>query len=330
MALISIVVPVYKVEKYLHRCIDSILNQSFCDFELILINDGSPDECPKICDEYSQTDNRVVVIHQKNKGLSAARNEGIDWAFINSDSQWITFVDSDDWLQINYLELLLKAAIANDVSISACHYRKTNGEENIVKKNFDIKLWKPEDFFVKYNVSAIVAGGKLYKKSCWENLRYPVGKLHEDELTTYKILFACKEIAVIDAGLYFYFQNANGIMNSSWSIRRLDALEAFDKQIDFFKSEGYIQAYTYAMENYFLHACCQIENIEKSNICNKKKMRRDIIVRLRKKLFKNKGLPTYSKKHREWVMAKMFPVTMKIIFKIRKFMWRIDKCGCDD
>lgn len=84
------------------------------------------------------------------------------------------------------------------------------------------------------------------------------------------------------------------------------------------------------MENYFLHACCQIENIEKSNICNKKKMRRDIIVRLRKKLFKNKGLPTYSKKHREWVMAKMFPVTMKIIFKIRKFMWRIDKCGCDD
>lgn len=330
MALISIIVPVYKVEKYLHRCIDSILSQSFYDFELILINDGSPDECPKICDEYSRTDNRVVVLHQKNQGLSVARNVGLDWVFDNSDSQWITFVDSDDWLQINYLESLLKAVVENDVNVSACHYRKTNGEVKVVEKNFDIKLWKPEEFFVKYNLSAVVAGGKLYKKSCWENLRYPVGKLHEDEFTTYKILFACKEVAVIDAGLYFYFQNENGIMKSPWNIRRLDGLEAFDKQIAFFKSEGYIQAYAYAMKNYFLHACCQIENIEKSNIQNKKTLKRNIIIRLRKKIFENKGLPSYSKKHREWILAKIFPTTMKIIFKIRKFVWRIDECGCDD
>ena len=98
MALISVVVPVYNVEKYIHQCIDSILSQTFTDLELILVDDGSPDRCPQICDRYAEQDQRIHVIHQKNGGLSAARNAGIDWAFANSDSQWITFVDSDDWV----------------------------------------------------------------------------------------------------------------------------------------------------------------------------------------------------------------------------------------
>lgn len=96
MSEITVVVPVYKVEQYLHRCIDSILVQTYRDFELILIDDGSPDSCGMICDEYAKSDSRIHVIHQENGGLSAARNAGIDWAFANSDSQWLTFIDSDD------------------------------------------------------------------------------------------------------------------------------------------------------------------------------------------------------------------------------------------
>ena len=107
MPLISVIVPVYKVEEYLSRCVDSILSQTFEDFELILIDDGSPDNCGKICDEYTKKDNRVHVIHQENGGLSSARNAGIDWAFENSDSEWLTFIDSDDWVHIQYLDLLL-------------------------------------------------------------------------------------------------------------------------------------------------------------------------------------------------------------------------------
>ena len=106
MPLISVIVPVYKVEEYLNRCVDSILSQTFTDFELILIDDGSPDNCGKICDEYAQKDNRVCVIHKKNGGLSSARNTGIDWAFKNSNSQYITFVDSDDLITKDYLEKL--------------------------------------------------------------------------------------------------------------------------------------------------------------------------------------------------------------------------------
>ena len=109
--LISVIVPVYKVEKYIHRCIDSILAQTFSDFELILVDDGSPDNCGRICDEYALKDNRIHVIHKENGGLSDARNAGIDWAFEHSDSEWITFIDSDDWVHKKYLESLINGAI---------------------------------------------------------------------------------------------------------------------------------------------------------------------------------------------------------------------------
>ena len=118
MADISIIVPVYKVEKYLHRCINSILKQTYQKFELILIDDGSPDNCGNICDEFAEKDQRIHVIHQENGGLSAARNSGIDWAFANSCSKWLTFIDSDDWVHPQYLEVLLYAATKFNVSVS--------------------------------------------------------------------------------------------------------------------------------------------------------------------------------------------------------------------
>ena len=115
MPQISVIVPVYKVEPYLRRCVDSILAQTFTDFELILVDDGSPDNSGAICDEYAQKDARVHVIHQENGGLSAARNAGIDWVFAHSDSQWLTFVDSDDWVHPEYLERLYHAVLEHNV-----------------------------------------------------------------------------------------------------------------------------------------------------------------------------------------------------------------------
>ena len=110
MPEISVIVPVYKVEQFIHRCVDSILLQSFYDFELILVDDGSPDQCGAICDAYAAADNRIHVIHQKNGGLSAARNTGIDYVMANSKSHWLTFVDSDDWLHPDFLKVLYTTA----------------------------------------------------------------------------------------------------------------------------------------------------------------------------------------------------------------------------
>ena len=243
--MISVIVPVYKVEKYIHRCIDSILAQTFTDFELILVDDGSPDNCGAICDEYAAKDARIHVIHQENGGLSAARNAGIDWAFANSDSQWLTFIDSDDWVHLQYLQRLLVAAEDHGVDLSVCGYAETQGEEPIIEdQDLVVAVWNPEDFYVQHNVNAIVAWGKLYRKECFAGIRYPVGRLHEDEFTTHKLLFACDKIAVIPEPLYAYYQNPEGITKSQWTEKRLDAVDAKIAQGKFFKGNNYIQAYT--------------------------------------------------------------------------------------
>ena len=158
MPLISVIVPVYKVEPYLSRCIDSILAQTFTDFELILINDGSPDNCGKICDEYAQKDNRIHVIHKENGGLSSARNAGIDWAFANSNSQWLTFIDSDDWIHHEYLELLLSGATSTNTDICVCEYTETSEFSDFEKlSTANTQKISPEDLFVNYHVTATVA-----------------------------------------------------------------------------------------------------------------------------------------------------------------------------
>lgn len=238
MPQISVIVPVYKVEPYLRRCVDSILGQTFTDFELILVDDGSPDNCPAICDKYAEKDNRVHVIHQENGGLSAARNAGIDWAFANSNSQWLAFVDSDDWIYPRYLEILINAALQFNVDVSICGYADTAGETPFLDELLlTPKLWDVEDYYIQHYINANIAWTKLYRRSCFFNIRYPIGKIHEDEFTTYKILFTCKKVAVVSAALYYYFQNTCGITKSKWSSKRLDILDALEERLDFFYNQ---------------------------------------------------------------------------------------------
>ena len=266
VASISVVVPIYKVEKYLDRCIISILNQSYNDFELILVDDGSPDNCGKICDEYAKKDTRIHVIHQENRGLSAARNAGIDWAFKNSSSKWITFIDIDDWIDIRFLEELYNAAIQLNVDISICDYIRTKGEAKIAKKPFLYEKYNVEDFYVRQRIVATIACAKLYKKDCFNEIRYPVGKLHEDEFTTYLVLFNSRQIAFVNAPLYLYFINYDSIIQSQWNIRRLDALEAFETQLAFFKQNGYNKAYVRVADAYIQGVSYNLNKIKQNGI----------------------------------------------------------------
>lgn len=240
---ISVIVPVYKVEKYLHRCVDSILNQTFRDFELILVDDGSPDNCGAICDEYAEKDNRIRVIHKKNGGVSSARNAGIDWAFTNSKSRWLTFVDSDDWVHPQYFDLLMLAAKTCDKDIAVTGFQQIHGNEEIIASGEgSFCCWKPEDYYVEQTVNAVVAWGKLYRKDCFREIRYPVGKIHEDEFVTYRVLFRQDQIVVIDIPLYYYCVNPDSIMRSKWSEKRFHCLEALDAQIAFFTDNQYPKA----------------------------------------------------------------------------------------
>ena len=238
MPTISVIVPVYKVEAYLHRCIDSILAQTCKDFELILVDDGSPDNCGAICDEYAAQDSRVIVIHQENGGISAARNAGIDWMMANSDSQWLSFVDSDDYIHPKMLEVLLDAVVSTDTKISICGFQRTSGEDLVVDDIPTPQLWKPEDYYLQHAVNATVAWGKLYHRECFKDIRYPVGRLHEDEFVTYRILFRYSALSVILLPLYGYYQNETGIMGSPWQPARMDVLDALCHQMQFFIDIG--------------------------------------------------------------------------------------------
>lgn len=237
--MISVIVPVYKAELYIQRCVDSILNQTYADFELILVNDGSPDSSGAICDEYEKKDERIHVIHQENAGVSAARNVAIDWAFENSTSEWITFIDSDDWVHPRYLELLLKAVNESGSLISMCRYVECGYEVQTFPEASDIWLrMSPGEAYIigteEWGVSAY-PWGRLYYKPLLRSIRYPEVSCWEDLRTTYKLLFACEQIAVLNANLYYYYINQNGLVRSVEGNNQINYIEAYKENLLFFQ-----------------------------------------------------------------------------------------------
>lgn len=240
--LISVIVPVYKVETYLDKCIESIVNQSYRNLEIILIDDGSPDNCPSICERWEEKDSRIKVIHKQNGGLSDARNAGI----VHAEGEYITFVDSDDFIEKNCIATLYDVLCRNDVemSVASFEYVYQNMTE---KRKFtgEIEIYTPQQYMISYYknvineemfekaVSFVIACGKLYKKSLFDEIKFPIGRYHEDEFTTYKLCFCCERIAYIDKSLYFYVQHEGSITKSFSEKRTEDASTAFEERLDF-------------------------------------------------------------------------------------------------
>lgn len=255
VAQISVIVAVYKMPEYLPRCIEGILNQTFRDLELILVDDGSPDSCGDICDSYAEKDPRVHVIHKKNEGVCVARNTGLDWVYEHSDSQWIFFHDNDDWIHLQTLERMLRAAQELGADISICGYQETGGQDpEIHAEDLTPELWAPKDFYIQRHVNATVCWGKLYHRRVFEGKRYPPGKYIEDEFLTYKLLFSCQRLAVIPAPLYAYFVNPAGISRKAWVPKRLDAWDAFEQQLAFFREMGDEELVRFRLREYLENA----------------------------------------------------------------------------
>lgn len=224
--MISVIVPIYKVEKYLKRCVNSLLAQSYSDFELILVDDGSPDNCGNICEEYAAKDKRIKVIHKDNGGLSDARNAGLRIA----KGEYIAFVDSDDWVATNYLETLLKVIELTDSDICECEVLKTTGEiekyENSKEKYTSYSSEKALELLICDKILHQYVWNKLYKRSCLKGIPFAVGKINEDEFWTYQVFGNARRITKISNVLYYYFQRGSSIMGNHYNLKRLDALEA--------------------------------------------------------------------------------------------------------
>lgn len=241
MAAITVIVPVYRVEKYLRRCVDSILAQTFQNFTLVLVDDGSPDSCGEICEGYAAADPRIHALHRENGGLSAARNTGIDWAMARGDSGYLCFIDSDDWVRPEYLQALYSAAVEGNCRVSACGFARTAGEPLPEPTLSAPCILPPEDFYCGEFCGGLTATAwnKLYDASLFAEIRYPEGKLHEDEFTTYRLVYAAGAVAAVDGSLYAYYVNPEGITGTVWRPARMDALEAFQEQIAFARQGGY-------------------------------------------------------------------------------------------
>ncbi|ELB11855.1 glycosyltransferase [Enterococcus faecium] len=226
MCEISIIVPVYKVEPYLRKCVDSILAQTFTDFEVILVDDGSPDNSGKICDEYASKDSRVRVIHKKNGGLSSARNAGIDVA----RGKYLGFVDSDDYIEKDMYELLYDNIVKEQADLSICgvYDLYANREPKILTPQYMV-LSKIEamKMILEAKVVSVQAWNKLYKKEIFDTIRYPEGVITEDAAVILPVLDKTEKVVIDNQQKYYYFHRENSITSSRFGEKDLDTINVW-------------------------------------------------------------------------------------------------------
>ena len=275
MPLVSVIVPVYKVEKYLNKCVESLVGQTLQDIEIILIDDGSPDNCPKICDDWAKKDSRIKVIHQKNGGLASARNTGIK----NATSEYISFVDSDDYLDLSFIEKLYLLIIKNSADISICNFARVyeNGEA-IHLPQCEIKdgTFTGRQIcldFRKVSTTYISACSKIYKKELFNEVSFPIGKINEDEAVAHKLIYPCKKV-MLSSDVLYYYVNHNLGENISSSINEknfTDAIEAFYDRVAYFNQVGDNELQEYSEMEYLYSIFVQMGRIERySNIAKHK------------------------------------------------------------
>ncbi len=225
--MISVIVPVYNVEKYLDRCVKSILSQSFSDFELLLVDDGSPDRCGEMCDEYAKGDSRIKAFHKRNGGLSDARNFGIEKAL----GEYLMFVDSDDYIHEQMLETLHRLITENDADLAVCSAMDVfEGKEvTQVREIREFTLNKTESYKYMLRGDGLPSAcNKLYKRQTVGEVRFPVGKLYEDGFFTPQILKRVEKTAVTSRPMYYYFRRADSITTKPFRKGDLDVIEAYD------------------------------------------------------------------------------------------------------
>lgn len=251
--LISIIVPVYKAEEYIARCIESIQYQTYENLEIILVDDGSPDKSGQICDEYAKDDERIVVIHQENKGISGARNSGLDIA----KGEYIGLVDSDDFIHPDMYAKLMKNLLKNDAQIAMCRYQNTYDsemDEHIAEGTANV-ITREEAFdelFRYHSIAMIVVWNKLYKRELFDHIRYPQDKIYEDERTTYQLIYAAEKMVCINSPYYYYFQSDDSFIRSGFHRERVQFAEAMEDRLKFLQEKGLKAIYPIALKSYVL------------------------------------------------------------------------------
>lgn len=248
--LVSVIVPIYKVEKYLCQCIDSIINQTYSNLEIILVDDGSPDNCGAICDKYALKDSRIMVIHKKNGGLSDARNAGLDVA--NGD--YYCFVDSDDMLPSHSVQTMLDLLLFNTSDMVIAGFERFTDESGEVFFSTEAEgLWTyvycREEALRDFYRDGCQAWAVLYKREIHEHIRFPKGEINEDEAVIFKILDSCNQVVVTNRVVYSYRNREESITTSSFSEKKLAWVKHCRENLAFIRDK-YPQLEEYALQRY--------------------------------------------------------------------------------
>ena len=316
--LISIVIPVYNVEKYLEKCIKSIVNQTYKNLEIIIVDDGSPDNCPKMCDEFAQNDKRIKVIHKENGGLSDARNAGINIA----KGKYITFIDSDDYISNDYVEYMYNLIKRYNTQIATCEVEIVYLEKDSHKNTEyveNIEVLNPRDFF--YNMlfakkSDVTACAKLYETRLFEKIRYPKGVVYEDTATTYKLIEECEKIVTGNKKCYFYFTRPNSISKiSGFNSNELDYIKNTNEMLEYLKNK--YQDLEQAIDRFDLYANFRILRLLLFTKPRNKEMEKDIFKKIKNKRIKVLKYKDTPKRDKIAVILSFFGLS------IFKFAWFI-------
>lgn len=268
MQKISVIVPVYNTQKYLSRSIESLKNQTFDDYNIFLIDDGSPDGSGKMCDEYALNDSRIITVHKGNSGQAASRNLGAEL----SQSEWIHFVDSDDFIHPDMLGFLFKAVSQNDVDMSIGNiFESDNCPDSFFDKyDYSDTLYDiDEKVMTEFNRGSYylcTPVARLIRRSLFLKYPFTVGRVYEDSGVVFKWVYYAGKIAIVNQNLYFYQKNINSTTSGKFSEKRLDALWALEEQLDFYYKVGYYSLYNEIRTGYFgtfmdLYSKSKINNV---------------------------------------------------------------------
>lgn len=318
--LISVIVPVYNVEKYLKKCIDSIICQTYENIEIILIDDGSTDSSSKICDKYLLKDSRIKVIHQKNQGIAIVRNKGL----AQSNGKYIFWVDSDDYISNECIEYLYNLLKKENADMSICNYLQGSSRLYDFNSNEDyyneiMNSKKALEYIYESDHYAFIMAAswaKLIKKELYDNLKYPENKLFEDIYMSHHLINNCNKIAYTNKVMYYYFQWNDSILGKKLHRGKLDYLYAFEERIHFFEELQYLDLKEKARLQY-LHALMW-EYSRSKDILNDKEMTKSIVKQYRK-YYKIGTSNTIIKHETKWYMFKFYvsPYGTEIIDKIK-------------
>ena len=320
--LISVIVPVYKVEKSLRRCIDSLIGQTYRQLQIILVDDGSPDRCGDICDIYSHKDKRVTAIHQRNCGLSAARNTGIQHA----QGQYYAFVDSDDYVAPDFISFLYTLMCEHDADIASCGVVNVeiSGKQTVVDKDRSVHVMDSREALERmcYNDGFYVTTwDKLYKAQLFEGIRFPEGKLFEDTGTTYKLVDKASKIVACCEPKYYYMISPDSITTSAFTMAKLDYVEMADNMAAYIM-EKYPDLRAAAQRKQ-MHACfstlCQLTNSSYRN----KEVERNLTARIRALRPSAMADPRTPKRDRAAIFCLMFgyhffSFAWQVYFRVKK------------